>query len=87
MTLEEFNDRGYRILAQEPVYETHPVSLKPNKTLEDCTYDEVINRYSSNEQKTYYDILDPSGDLISPYRPTLFTTEDVLDFIHNLKED
>lgn len=87
MTLEEFNDRGYRILAQQPVYETHPVNLKPNKTLKDCTYDEVIDRYSSNEQKTYYDILDSSGDLISPHRPTLFTTEDVLDFIHNLKED
>lgn len=31
MTLEEFNDRGYRILAQQPVYETHDVNLKLNK--------------------------------------------------------
>lgn len=34
MTLEEFNNRDYRILAQQPVYETHDVNLKPGQTLE-----------------------------------------------------
>ena len=87
MTLEEFNDQGYRILAQEPVYETHDVNLKPDQTLEKCTYDEIIDRYYSDKLQTYYDVLDPSGDLISPCHPTLFTTEDVLKFIHNLKEE
>lgn len=88
MTLQEFINQGYRIQAQVPVYQTHCINLKQlaNSTdISNCE-EEVINTYHNDDIGTFYDILDPDGNLISPYdhNAALRFTQDILDFIHKL---
>ena len=84
MELKEFISKGYTINAQVPVVETHEVDLE---NLEEDVGDnlgEVIDTWIDDSKPVSYDILDPDGELISGYKPTLFDDEDVREFIANL---
>ena len=84
MELKEFISKGYTINAQVPVVETHEVDLE---NLEEDVGDnlgEVIYTWIDDSKPVSYDILDPDGELISGYKPTLFDDEDVRAFIANL---
>ena len=84
MELKEFISKGYTINAQVPVVETHEVDLE---NLEEDVGDnlgEVIDTWIDDSKPVSYDILDPDGELISGYKPTLFEDEDVRAFIANL---
>lgn len=84
MELKEFISKGYTINAQVPVVETHEVDLE---NLEEDVGDnlgEVIDTWIDDREPVSYDILDPDGELISGYKPTLFDDEDVRAFIANL---
>ena len=84
MELKEFVQKGYTINAQVPVVETHEVNLD---NLEEDMWDnlgEVIDTWIDDSKPVSYDILDPDGELISGYKPTLFDDEDVRAFIANL---
>ena len=84
MELKEFISKGYTINAQVPVVETHEVDLE---NLEEDVGDnlgEVIDTWIDDSKPVSYDILDPDGELISGYKPTLFYDEDVRAFIANL---
>lgn len=84
MELKEFISKGYTINAQVPVFETHEVDLE---NLEEDVGDnlgEVIDTWIDDSKLVSYDILDPDGELISGYKPTLFDDEDVRAFIANL---
>ena len=84
MELKEFINKGYTINAQVPVVETHEVDLE---NLEEDVGDnlgEVIDTWIDDSKPVSYDILDPDGELISGYKPTLFDDEDVREFIANL---
>ena len=84
MELKEFISKGYTINAQVPVVETHEVDLE---NLEEDVGDnlgEVIDTWIDDREPVSYDILDPDGELISGYKPTLFDDEDVRAFIGNL---
>lgn len=84
MELKEFINKGYTINAQVPVVETHEVDLE---NLEEDVGDnlgEVIDTWIDDSKPVSYDILDPDGELISGYEPTLFDDEDVRAFIANL---
>ena len=43
----------------------------------------VIDSWNSDD-KTSYDVIDSDGQVVSGYKPTLFTDEDVREFIANL---
>lgn len=84
MELKEFISKGYTINAQVTVVETHEVDLE---NLEEDVGDnlgEVIDTWIDDSKLVSYDILDPDGELISGYKPTLFDDEDVRAFIANL---
>lgn len=84
MELKEFVQKGYTINAQVTVVETHEVDLE---NLEEDVGDnlgEVIDTWIDDREPVSYDILDPDGELISGYKPTLFDDEDVRAFIANL---
>ncbi|MGV3203966.1 hypothetical protein [Limosilactobacillus reuteri] len=84
MELKEFINKGYTINAQVTVVETHEVDLE---NLEEDVGDnlgEVIDTWIDDREPVSYDILDPDGELISGYKPTLFDDEDVRAFIANL---
>ena len=84
MELKEFISKGYTINAQVTVVETHEVDLE---NLEEDVGDnlgEVIDTWIDDSKPVSYDILDPDGELISGYKPTLFDDEDVRAFIANL---
>ncbi|MCC4388289.1 hypothetical protein [Limosilactobacillus reuteri] len=84
MELKEFISKGYTINAQVTVVETHEVDLE---NLEEDVGDnlgEVIDTWIDDREPVSYDILDPDGELISGYKPTLFDDEDVRAFIANL---
>lgn len=84
MELKEFVQKEYTINAQVPVVETRAVDLE---NLEEDVGDnlgEVIDTWIDDSKPVSYDILDPDGELISGYKPTLFDDEDVRAFIANL---
>ena len=86
MELKEFINKGYTINAQVPVFETHGVDLANLEKGEDVgdNLGEVIDTWIDDSKLVSYDILDPDGELISGYKPTLFDDEDVRAFIANL---
>ena len=84
MELKEFVQKGYTINAQVPVVETHEVNLDNLEEDMGDNLGEVINTWIDDSKPVSYDILDPDGELISGYKPTLFDDEDVREFIANL---
>lgn len=87
MELKEFIQKGYTINAQVPVLETHEVDLENSENLEtdvEKNLGEVIDILIDDSRLVSYDILDPDGELISGYKPTLFDDEDVREFIASL---
>lgn len=84
MELKEFINKGYTINAQVPVVETHEVNLENLEEDMGDNLGEVIDTWIDDSKPVSYDILDPDGELISGYKPTLFDDEDVRAFIANL---
>ena len=84
MELKEFVQKGYTINAQVPVVETHEVNLDNLEEEMGDNLGEVIDTWIDDSKPVSYDILDPDGELISGYKPTLFDDEDVRAFIANL---
>ena len=84
MELKEFINKGYTINAQVPVVETHEVNLENLEEDMGDNLGEVIDTWIDDSKPVSYDILDPDGELISGYKPTLFSDEDVRAFIANL---
>lgn len=84
MELKEFAQKGYTINAQVPVVETHGVNLENLEEDMGDNLGEVIDTWIDDSKPVSYDILDPDGELISGYKPTLFDDEDVRAFIANL---
>ena len=84
MELKEFVKKGYTINAQVPVVETHEVNLDNLEEDMGDNLGEVIDTWIDDSKPVSYDILDPDGELISGYKPTLFDDEDVRAFIANL---
>ena len=84
MELKEFVQKGYTINAQVPVVETHEVNLDNLEEDMGDNLGEVIDTWIDDSKPVSYDILDPDGELISGYKPTLFDDEDVRAFIANL---
>ncbi|MDY2688828.1 hypothetical protein ACQRDV_01225 [Limosilactobacillus reuteri] len=84
MELKEFVQKGYTINAQVPVVETHEVNLDNLEEDMGDNLGEVIDTWIDDSKPVSYDILDPDGELISGYKPTLFDDEDVREFIANL---
>lgn len=84
MKLKEFVQKGYTINAQVPVVETHEVNLDNLEEDMGDNLGEVIDTWIDDSKPVSYDILDPDGELISGYKPTLFDDEDVRAFIANL---
>ena len=84
MELKEFVQKGYTINAQVPVVETHEVNLDNLEEDMGDNLGEVIDTWIDDSKPVSYDILDPDGELISGYKPTLFDDEDVRAFIDNL---
>lgn len=88
MPLSEFIKKGYRIYAQEPVIQTEEINLtdlENNVPLDECQAD-VIDSTSDDTEEIVYDILNPDGDLLSPYdyKKGLTTEQAVRDFIEKL---
>lgn len=88
MELKEFIDKGYKIYAQAQVVETREINLSDlsrHQPIDECEGD-VIDTWTDDnvEHPVSYDILDPSGDLISGYHAKLFTGHDVAKFIEGL---
>mgnify|MGYP005795903373 FL=1 len=84
MELKEFVQKGYTINAQVPVVETHEVNLDNLEEDMGDNLGEVIDTWIDDSKPVSYDILDPDGELISGYKPTLFSDEEVREFIGNL---
>ena len=84
MELMEFINKGYTINAQVTVVETHEVNLDNLEEDMGDNLGEVIDTWIDDREPVSYDILDPDGELISGYKPTLFDDEDVRAFIANL---
>lgn len=84
MELKEFVQKGYTINAQVPVIETHEVDLENLEEDMGDNLGDVIDTWMDDSKLVSYDILDPDGELISGYKPTLFDDEDVREFIANL---
>lgn len=90
MTLQEFIDKGYKINAQVKVIETHEINLSKfayHNDIDDCQGDVVDTWYDDsikNSHPVSYDIINPDGELLSGYEPTLFSNEDVMNFIAKL---
>lgn len=84
MELKEFVQKGYTINAQVPVVETHEVDLENLEEDMGDNLGDVIDTWIDDSRLVSYDILDPDGELISGYKPTLFDDEDVREFIANL---
>ena len=84
MELKEFISKGYTINAQVTVVETHEVNLDNLEEDMGDNLGEVIDTWIDDREPVSYDILDPDGELISGYEPTLFDDEDVRAFIANL---
>lgn len=84
MELKEFVQKGYTINAQVPVVETHEVDLENLEEVMGDNLGDVIDTWIDDSKLVSYDILDPDGELISGYKPTLFDDEDVRAFIANL---
>lgn len=84
MELKEFVQKGYTINAQVPVVETHEVNLDNLEEDMGDNLGEVIDTWIDDSKPVSYDILDPDGELISGYKPTLFSDEEVREFIANL---
>ena len=84
MELKEFVQKGYTINAQVTVVETHEVNLDNLEEDMGDNLGEVIDTWIDDREPVSYDILDPDGELISGYKPTLFDDEDVRAFIANL---
>ena len=84
MELKEFVQKGYTINAQVPVVETYEVNLENLEEDMGDNLGEVIDTWIDDSKPVSYDILDPDGELISGYKPTLFDDEDVRAFIANL---
>ena len=84
MELKEFVQKGYTINAQVPVVETHEVNIDNLEEDMGDNLGEVIDTWIDDSKPVSYDILDPDGELISGYKPTLFDAEDVREFIANL---
>ena len=84
MELKEFVQKGYTINAQVTVVETHEVNLDNLEEDMGDNLGEVIDTWIDDSKPVSYDILDPDGELISGYKPTLFDDEDVRAFIANL---
>lgn len=84
MELKEFVQKGYTINAQVPVVETHEVDLENLEQDMGDNLGDVIDTWIDDSKLVSYDILDPDGELISGYQPTLFNDEDVRAFIANL---
>ena len=84
MELKEFVQKGYTINAQVPVVETHEVNLDNLEEDMGDNLGEVIDTWIDDSKPVSYDILDPDGELISGYKPTLFDDEDIRAFIANL---
>ena len=72
MELKEFVQKGYTINAQVPVVETHEVNLDNLEEDMGDNLGEVIDTWIDDSKPVSYDILDPDGELISGYKPTLF---------------
>ena len=84
MELKEFVQKGYTINAQVPVVETHEVNLDNLEEDMGDNLGEVIDSWIDDSKPVSYDILYPDGELISGYKPTLFSDEEVREFIANL---
>ena len=84
MELKEFVQKGYTINAQVTVVETRKVNLDNLEEDMGDNLGEVIDTWIDDREPVSYDILDPDGELISGYKPTLFDDEDVRAFIANL---
>ena len=84
MEVKEFVQKGYTINAQVTVVETHEVNLDNLEEDMGDNLGEVIDTWIDDREPVSYDILDPDGELISGYKPTLFDDEDVRAFIANL---
>ena len=84
MELKEFVQKGYTINAQVTVVETHEVNLDNLEEDMGDNLGEVIDTWIDDREPVSYDILDPDGELISGYKPTLFDDEEVREFIANL---
>ena len=84
MELKEFVQKGYTINAQVPVVETREVNLDNLEEDMGDNLGEVIDTWIDDSKPVSYDILDPDGELISGYKPTLFDDEDIRAFIANL---
>ena len=87
MELKEFVKKGYTINAQVPVFETREVDLESLGDLKEDVGDnlgDVVDTWIDDSRLTSYDIIDPDGELISGYKPTLFNDEEVREFIANL---
>ena len=84
MELKEFVQKGYTINAQVTVVETRKVDLENLEENVGDNLGEVIDTWIDDSKPVSYDILDPDGELISGYKPTLFDDEDVRAFIANL---
>ena len=90
MKLKEFIEKGYTINAQVKVISTQEVNLnllQDGTEIDECHEmgDEIDIQYDdSNNEMISYDIIDPDGNLISGYKPTLFNDEEVRAFIAKL---
>ena len=87
MELKEFISKGYTINAQVPVVETHEVDLESLEDLKEDIEDnlgEVVDTWIDDSKLVSYDILDPDGELISGYKPTLLNDEEEREFMANL---
>ena len=84
MELKEFVQKGYTINAQVPVVETHEVNLDNLEEDMGDNLGEVIDTWIDDSKPVSYDILDTDGELISGYKTTLCSDEEVREFIGNL---
>ena len=88
MTIKEFIDQGYSIVAHEPLIETQNIDLDDfarGVSLDECNT-VIVDDTPNDDLKTTYDILDPNGDLMRPYDAVsvLTTEEEVKEFIEKL---
>lgn len=90
MKLNEFIEKGYTINAQVKVVSTQEVNLnllQDGNEIDECHEmgDEIDIQYDdSNTNMISYDIIDPDGEVISGYKPTLFNDKEVRAFIAKL---
>lgn len=88
MTIKEFIDQGYSIVAHESLIETQNIDLDDfarGVSLDECNT-VIVDDTPNDDLKTTYDILDPNGDLMGPYdaASVLTTEEAVKEFIEKL---